>query len=58
MVKITKSSKQHRITIPSEIIEATGWGEGTEIIFDPFTKTPGEQITSETPILLKRVKNR
>lgn len=56
MVKITKSGSQYRITIPSEIIEATRWDEGTEVIFDPFTKTPNEDITSKTPILLKRVK--
>jgi len=55
MVKITKTGNQYRITIPSEIIEATHWDENTELIFDPYTKTPEEGITSKTPLLLKKV---
>jgi len=55
MVKITKSGSQYRVTIPSEIIAATGWDEDTELIFDPYTKEPAEEVTKKTPILLKKV---
>lgn len=55
MVKITKSAKQYRITIPNEIMELTQWDEDTELIFIPNIKTPEDELTIKTPIFLRRV---
>lgn len=58
MVKITKSGSQYRITIPTEVMLVTRWDKDTEVIFDPYTETPKEKITEDTPFLLKRVENK
>jgi len=58
MVRITRSGSQYRLTIPKEIMQATGWDENTELIFDPFTKEPGAEINNKTPILLKGVRGK
>lgn len=55
MVKITKTGEQYRINIPKEIVELTGWDETTELAVFPFIKDPDSVITSDTPILIKKV---
>lgn len=55
MVKITKTGEQYRINIPKEIVELTGWDETTELAVFPFIKEPDTPITSDIPILIKRV---
>ncbi|MBS3136073.1 hypothetical protein J4401_03865 [Candidatus Woesearchaeota archaeon] len=56
MVKLSKSGKQYRITIPQEIIEIAGWDENTEILFTPLLKNPESKIGKDTPIFMRRVK--
>lgn len=58
MVKLGKptGSNQYKITIPSDIIDATGWNKNTELLFVPFIQDPKETISKNTPILLKEFK--
>jgi len=53
MVKITKSDKQFRITIPKEIIDLKKWDENTELIFIPLIKEPSEKLTEKTPLVIR-----
>ena len=56
MVKIQKAKNgQYRVGIPKEIIDPTGWDNTTEVIFIPYLNSPCDSITSETPILIKKI---
>jgi hypothetical protein len=57
MVKITKAKNQYRVNLPKEIILQTGWDENTELMITPFIKDPGDPITPDTPILMKKIPN-
>ena len=53
MAKITKVGDQYRLTIPSDIMDATGWSENTQLLFVPFVQAAKDDINKDTPILLK-----
>lgn len=55
MVKITKSARQYKISIPQEIINITGWDENTELLFIPFIQEPRSEV-GKVPILLAEIK--
>ena len=55
MVKITKSQKQFKVTIPQEIITLTKWNEDTEIIFVPMLKEPNSKLDKDTPLVIRKV---
>jgi len=55
MVKVTKSGNQYRINIPKEIILQTGWDESTELNIFPYLKDLDEEVTSNTPIVMKKI---
>jgi len=57
-MKITKVNDQLRITIPKEIAELKGWDETTDIQFVPFLEKPDSALGTDTPILLKEMKQR
>lgn len=56
MTKITKSGKQFKISIPKEIMQFTGWDDNTELILFPYIREPDEEVTTETPIMIKKIK--
>ena len=56
IVKITRSDKQFRITIPQEIVSLKGWDEDTEILFIPLMSDTSKELTKDTAILLKEAK--
>ncbi|WP_321429862.1 hypothetical protein [uncultured Methanolobus sp.] len=55
MTKLTKTGNQFRLSVPKDILQLTGWDENTELILIPYIKEPNEEITNETPILIKRL---
>ncbi len=55
MVKITKTGEQYRINIPKEVVELTGWDETTELAVFPYIEKPDSPITSDIPILIRKV---
>jgi len=55
MVKITKNGDQYRINIPKNLMRQIGWDENTEVTIIPYPKDPNDQITEETPILIKKI---
>lgn len=55
MVKLSKSGKQYRITIPQEIISTTKWDENTELIFIPHMKKADSKLNKNTPIYIRQV---
>jgi len=57
MAKISIDKNGHaRITIPSEIIQLSGWKDKTEILVSPLIQQPNEKLNSETPIFIKEIK--
>lgn len=58
MVKITKSDKQFRITLPKEILELKKWHEGIELIFIPLIKEPNEELNEKTPLLIREARGK
>jgi len=55
MVKITKAGNQYRVNIPIEVIKQTGWNENTELHIFPYPSTLNEPVTTDTPVVLKRI---
>jgi len=55
MVKITKAGKQFRVNIPIEVIKQTGWDENTELHIFPYPASLNESVTTDTPVVLKRI---
>ncbi|MGI0059539.1 MAG: hypothetical protein ACREBJ_07200 [Nitrosotalea sp.] len=57
MAKISIDEKgQARITIPSEIIQMKGWNKSTEILVSPLLLQPIDKLGSDTPIVIKEIK--
>lgn len=56
MTKINIVGKQAKITIPTEIIDLTGWSKETEIILMPYIEKPDLPVNEDTPILIKKIK--
>lgn len=58
MPKIQKTKGQCKITIPSEIINLTGWDDGDELIFIPHLKDPDLTLSPDASIFLKKIKKK
>jgi hypothetical protein len=55
MVKIIRNGNQFRINIPKEVILHTGWDENTEVTIVPYLKDPGDPLTEDTPVFIKKI---
>jgi len=58
MVKVTKYGEQYRVTIPKDVIVQTGWDENTELMITPYLKDPTDRITSDTPMIMRRIRTK
>lgn len=56
MAKIQLVTEGHyRVAIPKDITDLMGWNETTEVLFIPYLVNPLDQITPETPIMIKKI---
>lgn len=49
---------QKRITISPEFLELKGWNENSILVIVPYSEKPNDELTKDTPLIIKEVPKR